>query len=356
VFLKIKNRIISEKKKPLIVFEISANHQKSKSKIYKLINEAKKIGAEAIKFQTFRTDEMTINSGYKDFVIKSKFKNKSWNNRSLFSLYKQAQFPFEWHKDIFDYAKKKKLICFSSVFDQYSLDFLERLNCPAYKIASLESLHYPLIKKVCETNKPLIVSTGTLSLKEIDELIKFLKKNKKNNFAILHCVTEYPASYKNLNLKTINYLKKKYKCIVGFSDHSIGIGASIASISYGANIIEKHYKLKNQKNSLDSSFSASSDEMKLLLKETENAWLSLGVVKTKTLKSEKIYRKFIRSIYSFNDIKKGELFTKKNIKVIRPGNGLMPKYFEKLLGKKSPININKNRPLNKKILKRLKIT
>ena len=355
MYFKIKNRIISEKKEPLIILEISANHQKSKKKIYQLIDEAKKIGAEAIKFQTFHTDEMTIDSTYKDFVIKKKFKNKRWNNRTLYNLYKEAQLPFEWHKEIFNYANKKKLICFSSVFDEYSLNFLEKLNCPAYKIASLESLHFPLLKKVCETKKPLIVSTGTLSLIEIDELVNFLKKNAKNNFAILHCITDYPASHQNLNLRTINYIKKKYKCLVGFSDHSKGIGASLASISQGASLIEKHFKLKNQRNSLDSSFSSDPNEIKLLIRESKNAWLSFGKIKPNKLKSEKIYRKFIRSIYCCNSIHKGEFFTKNNIKVVRPGYGIMPKYYEKLIGKKSPYSIKKDRPIKKIILKKLNI-
>ena len=352
---KINNRVISAKYNPLIILEISANHQKSKKKIFELIKSAAKIGAEAIKFQTFHLDEMTLNTNYKDFVIKKKFKNKKWNNRNLYSLYKEAQFPFEWHKEIFNFAKKNGLICFSSVFDEYSLKFLESINCPAYKIASLESLHFPLIKSVCKTKKPIIVSTGTLSIKEVDEVIRFLKKYSKNKFAILHCVTEYPAEYKNLNLKTIKYIKKKYNCVVGFSDHTKGIGPALSSITYGANIIEKHFKLSNQTKSLDSNFSADPEKMKLLLEESKNVWMSIGKVKNNQLKAEKLYRKYMRSIYSTQNIKKGEIINKENIKVVRPGFGVMPKYYNKLIGRKSPLNLKKNRPIRKILLKKLKI-
>tara|TARA_B100000787_G_scaffold169737_1_gene162034 strand:- start:3128 stop:4093 length:966 start_codon:yes stop_codon:yes gene_type:complete len=320
-----------------------------------LIDEASKAGAEAIKFQTFKLDEMTINSNRNEFLIKNKFKNEKWNNRNLYSLYKEAQFPFEWHKEIFNYAKKKKLICFSSVFDQYSLDFLEDMDVVAYKIASLESMHFSLLKKICKTNKPLIVSTGTLSIKEIDMLVSFLKKNAKSKFAILHCVTEYPAEYKNLNLKTISYLRKKYNCPIGFSDHSKGIGAAIASISLGACIIEKHFKLKGQNKSLDSDFSADPNMMKILVQETKNAWLSQGKIKKNINGAEKIYKKYSRSIYVTEDIRKGELLSNQNIKVIRPGLGVSPIYYDKLVGKKSPINLIKNTPLKKNFLKKIKL-
>ena len=355
MIFKIGNRIVSDKKPPLVILEISANHQSKKKKIFTLIDKAKEIGAEAIKFQTFNLDDMTLNSNSKEFLIKKNFKDDSWNNRSLYSLYKEAQFPFEWHKEIFKYAKKKGLICFSSVFDDYSLNFLEDLDVVAYKVASLESHHFPLLRNICKTKKPLIVSTGTLSNTETNELVIFLKKYASSNFALLHCVTEYPAKNKNLNLKTIMHLKRKYNCIVGFSDHTKSIGAAISSVAFGANIIEKHFRLKNQKNSLDSSFSSDPESMSLLIKETKNAWLSIGEIKTKVIKAEKIYKKFSRSIYAVEDITKGNKINKKNIRIVRPGNGVLPKYFDKLIGKASPINIQKNSAIKKDILKKLKI-
>jgi len=355
MIFKIGNRIVSDKKPPLVILEISANHQNSKKKVFTLIDKAKEIGAEAIKFQTFNLDDMTLDSNSKEFLIKKKFKNDNWNNRSLYSLYKEAQFPFAWHKEVFKYTKKKGLICFSSVFDDYSLNFLEDLDVVAYKVASLESHHFPLLMKICKTKKPIIVSTGTLSNTEINELVIFLKRHAGHNFALLHCVTEYPAKNKNLNLKTISYLKKKYNCIVGFSDHTESIGAAIASVVFGANIIEKHFRLKDQKKALDSSFSSDPQVMNTLIKETRNAWLSIGKVKTKIVKAEKIYKKFRRSIYATEDIKKGDKINTKNIRVVRPGLGVLPKYFNKLIGKNSPANIKKNSAIKKNILKKLKI-
>ncbi len=352
---KIGNRIVSDKKPPLVILEISANHQNSKKKIFSLIDKAKEIGAEAIKFQTFNLEDMTLNSNSKEFLIKKKFKNDNWNNRSLYSLYKEAQFPFEWHKEVFNYAKKKGLICFSSVFDNFSLNFLENLDVVAYKVASLESHHFPLIRNICKTKKPIIVSTGTLSTTEIDELVLFLEKYAKNKFAILHCVTEYPANNRNMNLKTIPYLKKKHKCIVGFSDHTNGVGAAITSVAFGANIIEKHFCLKNQSKSLDSNFSIDPEATKLLLNEVQNAWLSIGKVKKTTPRVENVYKKYSRSIYTYREIKKGDVISDKNIKIIRPGFGVLPKYYSRLIGKICPINIKKNVPIKKNFLKKLKI-
>lgn len=339
--IKVKNKIISNNSKPFVIAEISANHKNSINQTYKLLAEAARIKVDAVKFQTFNLDEMTLNLNKNEFQIKNKFKSKNWNNRSLYSIYKEAQFPYEWHKRIFARAKKLGLICFSSVFDEYSLDFLEKLKVPIYKIASLESLHFPLIKKVCKTNKPIIISTGTLSIHEIDKLMNFLKKINYKKFIILHCVTEYPANYNNVNLKTIEFVKNKYKCLTGYSDHTKGIGASISAINYGACVIEKHFMLSDKKKTLDSHFSLEPDEFKNLVVEVENSWKSKGKVKVEVSKGEKVYRKYRRSIYAFRDIKKGENFSKNNIKIIRPGYGIAPENFEWILKKKSKKKIKK---------------
>jgi N-acetylneuraminate synthase len=343
--LKIFNRVISEKHPPLVIAEFSANHNNSLSSTLKMIDKAAKIGVEAIKFQTFDLDDMTINIKKKEFLIKDQFTNNRWNKRSLYDLYSEAQFPFDWHYKVFKRARSLGLICFSSVFDIKSLKLLETLQAPAYKIASLESLHFPLIEMVCKTKKPVIISTGTLNLKEIDQLIKFLKKINFKNYAILHCVTEYPVNYKNVNLKTIYYIKKKYKCITGFSDHTSGIGAAINSVSFGASIIEKHFKYDNLSNSLDKDFSLDPENMKLLIKEIKNAWESIGCVKKKLSKAEKIYKMYRRSIYAIEDIKKNGILNEGNIKIVRPGFGLMPKYFKKILGKKLLKDIKKGDPI-----------
>ena len=354
--LKISNRIISEKHPPLVIAEFSANHNNSLSSTLKMIDKAAKIGVEAIKFQTFNLEDMTINITKNEFLIKDQFTNNNWNKRSLYDLYSEAQFPFEWHHKVFKRAKSLGLICFSSVFDIKSLELLEKLKAPAYKIASLESLHFPLIERVCKTKKPIIISTGTLNLKEIDELIKFLKKNNCKNFAILHCVTEYPSSYKNINLKTISYIKNKYKCVTGFSDHTPGVGAAINSVSFGASIIEKHFKISHSAKSLDGDFSLDPNNMKLLIEEVENSWRSIGSIKKKLSQAEKAYKIYRRSIYAVQDIKKNEIFSENNIKIIRPGLGLLPKHFENILGKKSLNNIERGDPIKKKNIKSKLIT
>ena len=317
---KISNRIISEKHAPLVVAEVSANHNNSISSTLKMLDKAAEIGVEAIKFQTFHVDDMTIDISKNEFLIKNQFKNK---------------------------AKSLGLICFSSVFDNRSLEFLEKLKVPAYKIASLESLHFPLVEKVCKTKKPIIISTGTLELREIDELVKILKRNNCKNYAILHCVTEYPANYKNINLKTISYIKNKYKCVVGFSDHTSGLGAAINSVSFGASIIEKHFKISNSSKTLDKDFSLEPEKMKLLIEEVENSWKSIGSIKKKLTHAEEVYKKYRRSIYATRDIKKNEVFNENNIKVVRPGHGLMPKYYNKIIGKKSLKSISRGSPIKK---------
>lgn len=345
--IKIKNRIISDKKKPLVILEISANHKNSLKNTFSLIEKAAQIGAEAIKFQTFDLNEMTLNSENKFFMVRNNFKNKKWNRRSLYDLYREAQFPYDWHKKVFKKAKDCGLICFSSVFDLKSVDFLEKLDVPAYKIASLESLHFPLIKKVCKTKKPIIISTGTLSINEITNLVKFLRQNKCSKYILLHCVTEYPATPKNINLKFIRTLKEKFGCQVGFSDHTNSIGSAICSVGFGSCIIEKHFKLSDKSDVLDRDFSLAPQKMKLLIKESEVAWKSIGNNNKKLSKNEIKYKKFRRSIFASKSISKGQRFSIDNIKIVRPSGGVEPKFYNKLLGKKSTKNYKFGFPIKK---------
>ncbi len=349
--IKIKNRYISEGEKPFLIAEISANHKNSLKKTFQLMKEAKRIGVDAVKFQTFDLNEMTLNIKKNEFLIKKKFKTKSWNHRTLYSIYREAQLPFSWHKKIFDKAKKLGLICFSSVFDEKSLNFLEKLNAPMYKVASLESLHFPLLKKICQTKKPIIISTGTLSLNEIENLIVFLKKNKCKKFIILHCVTQYPADYKNVNLKTIEMLRKKFKCLIGYSDHTKGIGVALSSINFGACVIEKHFMLNSNEKTLDSNFSSDVKEMGNLVREINNSWRAIGKPKKNITKGEKVYKNYRRSIYVTKNIKKNELFTSFNLKVIRPGFGLEPKFYDMILGKSAKKNLKAGEPLKKNMIK-----
>ena len=342
-----KKRIISEKQKPFIIGEISANHDNSLDKTFELLKLAKKIGLESVKFQTFDLDEMTLNIEKKEFMLKNSFKSSSWNDRSLYSLYQEAQLPHKWHEPLFKFCKSLKLLCFSSVFDKISLKLLEKLNCPIYKIASLESLHFPLIEKVLKTRKPVFISTGTLNIEEIDELVCFLKK-KSNNYLLMHCVTDYPANIQDLNLAHIKYLKSKYKCEVGFSDHTIGNIGAIASIAHGATVIEKHFKLKEKKNMLDNNFSLNPSQMMKFINDVNNSWIAIGKSPKQISVNEKKFVKYRRSIYATNDIQPNEIFTVNNVKIIRPGLGLSPKYYNDLLGKNANKFIRLGTPIDLK--------
>ncbi len=344
--MKILGREISNKKKPFIIAEISANHNNSTTRTFKLIKEAKKVGADAIKLQTYDADSMTLNSNNKYFKITDK--KSLCYKKNLYNLYKKAALPYSWYKDIFKEAKKNNIICFSTPFDEKAVDFLDSFNVPAYKIASFENNHTPLLVKVIKKNKPVIISLGATTKKEINFLYTFLKKKKFNNFALLQCTSSYPAKIQDSNIKTIFDLRRNYKVEIGLSDHTPGIGAAIAAISYGATIIEKHFTLDKNAGGFDDIFSMDPDEFKLLVDETKNAWLSLGKVCYSLSKDEKRHKMFKRSIFVSRDIKKNEIFTKDNIKVVRPSNGLSPSYYNDVLGKKSKISLKFGTPLKKK--------
>jgi pseudaminic acid synthase len=335
--IKIKNFTISKDSKPFIIAEMSGNHGQSLNKAYRIIDAAYKSGANAIKLQTYTPETITMDVKKKEFFITDK--KNPWKRNSLHSLYKKAHTPWSWHKNIFDYCKKKKIICFSSPFDNTAVDFLEKFNPPMYKIASFENNHYPLIKRVIETKKPIIISLGMITEKELNNLIKFLKKNKCKKFILLKCTSSYPSNPEDLNIKTIIDIKKKYKCITGLSDHSIGIGAAVCAISLGGTVIEKHFMLSKKENTVDSAFSSDPKEFELLTKEALNAWKSIGKIKYGSSSDEKKYRKFKRSIYVSKDIKKGEIFTKENLKIVRPGHGLHPKFYFTIMGKKAKKNL-----------------
>ncbi len=340
----IKSRIISNKSKPFIIAEMSANHNGSLNNALKLVDIAAKSGADAIKLQTYTADTMTIKSNRKEFLITNK--KNLWKNKTLYELYKKGETPLSWHKKIFERAKKNKIICFSSPFDETAVDFLEKLKTPVYKVASFENEHYPLLKKIASTGKPVIMSIGMLNLNELEQSVNYLKKNGCKKIALLKCTSSYPAQSKDINILTIPYLKKKFKCEIGYSDHSLGIGASIAAIAHGASIIEKHFTLKKNIG-LDGKFSSDHSELSEMVKQCNIAKESLGKVKVGPSKNEIPSKKFKRSIYVVKKIKKGEKFTKENLKVIRPSIGLHPKYFEVILNKKAKKNIDKNVPFKK---------
>jgi pseudaminic acid synthase len=339
------------KKTPFFVAEISANHNGSLLNAKKLIKIAKKYGADAVKLQTYTPDTLTIKSNTVDFKIKGGL----WKGKTLWDLYEKAQTPFEWHKELFDYAKKLKIICFSTPFDETAVDLLESFNCPFYKVASFEMNHIPLIKKIAQTKKPIIISTGMANLKEIDIAYKTAKKNGAKEIILLYCVSNYPSKISDFNFNNIRILKERYNCKVGFSDHSIDNKVVAAAIAAGAEVVEKHIALEGQKKGFDLAFSLKGKEIKDYAQVIKDTSLIMGKKYFFRNVSENQSLQFRRSVYAVSDIKKGEKFTKKNIKVIRPGFGIQPIYFEKLINKKSPSFIKRETPLKKSLLKKLKI-
>lgn len=339
------------KKKPFFVAEISANHCGSLSVAKKLIDDAKKYGANAVKLQTFTPDGMTLRSNRKEFLIKDGL----WKGKTLWDIYNIAKTPYEWHADIFNYCKKKKILCFSTPFDEDSVDFLEALDCPLYKVASFEMNDIPLIKKIARTGKPIIISTGMASMKEIELSFKTAKNYGAKEIVLLYCVSNYPSNIFDFNLRNISILKKNFKCVVGLSDHSKDNIIAKLAIASGAEIIEKHIALKKYKKSLDYNFSIKGNEIKKYRDDIDLAYKLMGKNSFIRFNTELKNRKFRRSIYVAKNIKAGEIFTKDNLKKIRPGLGLNPFYYEKILGKKAYKNFKFGTPLNNKILKKLNI-
>ena len=327
---------ISKENKPFIVAEMSGNHNKSLDRAIKIVEAAAESGAHMLKLQTYTADTLTINSKNSDFLISD---SKSlWKGKTLYDLYKEAYAPWEWHEKIFKRCNELSMLCFSTPFDETAVDFLEKLNVPAYKIASFENIHLPLIKKVAQTGKPVIISTGLAIETEIEEAVEALKIGGCKQFCLLKCTSAYPASPENSNILTIPDLRKKFNCEVGLSDHTLGIGVALAAISHGATIIEKHFTLDRNDGGVDSSFSIEPNDMKILIKESVRTWQSLGNISYGPTDPEKGGLKLRRSIYIVKNIESGQKLTKENLRIIRPGKGLAPKYYEELLGRK----VNKN--------------
>lgn len=339
------------KKTPFFVAEISANHNGFLFHAKKLIKIAKKHGADAVKLQTYTPDTLTLKSNKPDFRIKGGL----WKGKTLWDLYEKAQTPFEWHKELFNYAKKLEITCFSTPFDETAVDLLESLNCPFYKVASFEINHIPLIKKIAQTKKLIIISTGMANLKEIDVAYKTAKKNGAKEVILLYCVSNYPSKISDFNLNNIKILKDRYNCKIGFSDHSTDNKVVAAAIAAGAEVIEKHIALERQKKGFDLSFSLRGKEINDYAQVIKDTSLMMGKKYFFRNSSENYSLQFRRSIYVVCDIKKGEKFTKKNIRVIRPGFGIQPIFYEKLISKRSPSNFKSETPLKKKDLKKLKI-
>lgn len=329
--MKIGNYSIGQSYKPFIIAEMSGNHNQSIERALKIIEIAAKSGADAIKLQTYTADTLTINQRGGLFDIEDA--TSLWAGRNLYELYQEAYTPWEWHEAMYKCATDNGIICFSTPFDDTAVDFLENLDTPAHKIASFENNHHPLLKKVAKTGKPVIMSTGASTIANLDESVRVLRENGCNDLILLKCTSNYPATPENSNIRTIPHLKELFNCEVGLSDHTMGIGVPIAAVTMGATVIEKHFCLSRAEGGVDSAFSLEPDELKALVIETERAWQSLGTVQYGVQESEKKSLLFKRSIYVVKDIEAGEVFTEENIRVIRPGDGMQPKYYERLIGK-----------------------
>lgn len=338
--IKIGHITIGVNHKPFVIAEMSGNHNQSLDRALQLVDAAAEAGAHALKLQTYTADTITMKGAHTINDV-----NSLWNGKELHDLYKEAYTPWEWHKAIFDRAKEKGMIAFSSPFDETAVDFLESLNVPLYKIASFENAHHPLLVKVAKTGKPVIVSTGVSSIADIDESVRVLRNNGCKDVILLKCTSTYPATPENTNLNTIPHLSQLHNCIVGLSDHTMGIGASVAAVALGARVIEKHFTLRRADGGVDSAFSLEPEELKSLVIETERAFLALGKIQYGVQKIEEKSIFFKRSIYVAEDINAGELFSEKNLRVIRPGDGLAPKYYFQIIGKKATKDHSKGTPL-----------
>jgi len=338
------------KQKPFIIAEMSGNHNQSLENALAIVESAANAGCSALKLQTYTPDTMTLDCNSPDFIINDP--KSLWYKRNLYDLYREAMTPWEWHKPIFDKCKQMGLLPFSTPFDSTAVDFLEKLDCPIYKIASFENTDIPLIKKVASTGKPVIMSTGMASFEELEESVNCLKENGCNDITLLKCTSSYPASPETCNLLTIPDMQKRFGVDIGLSDHTLGIGVSVTSIALGVTVIEKHFTLSRADGGVDSAFSIEPEEMKKLVDEVNIAWLALGKISYGiSSDSEEKSKKFRRSVYASENIKKNQKFTSVNIRVIRPGFGIAPKYYDEIIGKKATENILKGTPLNWSLIK-----
>ncbi len=339
--IEIDGREVGPNRPPYIIAELSANHNGNLDRALETISMAKKMGADAIKLQTYTADTMTIDCEDEEFQIHGGL----WDGYNLYRLYEWAQTPFQWHKSMFDHARKNEITCFSTPFDETAVDLLEDLNVPAYKIASFETVDLPLIRYVAETKKPMIISTGMADLEEISEAVDTAREAGCTDLILLHCISGYPAPEEQCNLRTIPDLAKRYKVIPGLSDHTLGTAVSIAGVALGACVIEKHVTLSRKDKGPDSEFSLEPEQLKRLCEETRTAWKSLGKAgyERKLVEDDNI--RFRRSIYIVKDVKAGEVLTLENTRRIRPGFGLSPKYFGNVIGRKIKVNLERGTAL-----------
>jgi pseudaminic acid synthase len=337
--MKLKE-LIDNQNRPFIIAEMSGNHNQSLERAFEIVDAAAKAGAHAIKLQTYTADTMTLPG-----VHRIEDKNSLWYGRELYELYQEAYTPWEWHKPLFERAKEHGIFAFSTPFDETAVDFLESLAVPFYKIASFENTDWPLLKKVAQTKKPVIMSTGAATIASIDEAVSILRENGCKELILLKCTSTYPSSPENTNLLTIPHMSQLFNCEVGLSDHTMGIGAAVAAVALGARVIEKHFTLRRADGGVDSVFSIEPEELKNLVIESERAYLALGKIQYGVQKAEEKSLLYKRSLFASQNIVKGEKLTKENISVIRPGTGLQPKYYDLVIGKTAQTDIARGTPL-----------
>ncbi len=324
---------------PFIIAEMSGNHNQSLNRALEIVDAVAKTGAHALKIQTYTPDTMTLDLDEREFHISDP--KSLWAGNSLYKLYGEAYTPWEWHKPIFDRARELGIIAFSTPFDDTAVDFLEGLHVPCYKIASFENTDLPLIRRVAATGKPLIISTGMASIAELDDTVKAAREAGCKDLILLKCTSTYPATAANTNILTIPHMRELFSCEVGLSDHTMGVGVSVASVALGATVIEKHFTLNRADGGVDSTFSMEPSEMAQLVAETERAWQALGKVRYGSTEAEKKSIIFRRSLYLVKDIKAGEILTNTNVRAIRPGLGLPTKYLDVVLGRKAKQDIKR---------------
>ena len=342
--MRIADRTIGSGHCPLVIAEMSGNHNQSLERALEIVDAAAASGAHALKLQTYTADTMTLDLSEREFFISDP--NSLWQGTSLYKLYQEAHTPWEWHKPIFDRCREKGLIYLSTPFDDSSVDFLESLEVPCYKIASFENTDLPLIRRVAATGKPLIISTGMATVAELDETVRAAREAGCRDLILLKCTSTYPATPENTNILTIPHLRQLFDCEVGLSDHTMGVGVSVAAVALGATVIEKHFTLSRADGGVDSSFSLEPAELRQLVVETERAWQSLGMVSYGPTEKERKSLVFRRSLYVVKDLKAGDVFTAENVRAIRPGLGLAPKYLDVVLGKSAARPITRGTPVS----------
>ncbi|MBN7818880.1 pseudaminic acid synthase [Bowmanella yangjiangensis] len=342
--ITIGHRQVGSDHPPFIIAEMSGNHGQSIEKAKALIDAAAKAGAHALKLQTYTPDTITLDVHEREFFIADP--NSLWQGNSLYNLYQEAMTPWEWHQELFNYASSKGLVAFSTPFDLTAVDFLESLNVPCYKIASFENIDHALLAAVAKTGKPVIMSTGMASQAELAESVDVLRAAGCKDLILLKCTSNYPARPVDANLRTIPHLAELFNCQVGLSDHTPGVGVAVAAVALGATVVEKHFVLDRNGGEVDAEFSLEPHEIKMLVEETERAWTALGKVYYGCTDKELASRVHRRSLYIAEDVKAGDILTEKNLRSVRPGLGLAPKYLPLLLGKVVKVDAPKGTPMS----------